>query len=81
LANHFPGLEGVLGIGVLSQEPEVTKRIVNHAGAKALATVIADLLNENESLLTASVNGPSVLVREKGQGGRAFTVNVTASNG
>jgi hypothetical protein len=59
----------MFGLSVLMPEPEVARAIVTRSKTKALANVIAGLINEHEPMLQAEVDGASVVVRVRGDDG------------
>lgn len=59
----------MFGFSVLMPEPEVAKAIVGRSKAKALASVIAGLINEHEPMLAAEATGATVVVRVRGDAG------------
>lgn len=67
----------MFGLSLQMPEPEVVRSTLARTGCKALARIIADLINENERLLEATCEGATVTVRERG-GSSAMTFTVKA---
>lgn len=58
-----------LGLPVIAPEPEMLRADLARVKARALARVIAGLINDNEPLLRADADGTTVTVRELGDNG------------
>ncbi|HET7255591.1 MAG TPA: hypothetical protein VFJ46_17680 [Xanthobacteraceae bacterium] len=60
---------------LVQPEPEVTVATLASVRCRSLARIVAELVNENEPLLCAEVDGETVVVRERGTGAAMrFTV-------
>lgn len=73
---HFSTDLGRLMSLSLTQEPEVARKTLGRIRCRSLAQIVTKLINENEPLLHAEVDGPVVTVRERGALGAGMTFTV-----
>jgi hypothetical protein len=67
-----------LGLPSVTPEPEVLRADLARIQSKALANIIAALVNDNEPMLSAKANGNTITVSERG-GPATFTFTIQQS--